>query len=105
VAWRDVPRIGATFHVDVSGPPLSRFVLAASRDTAHVPFGQLGVLGIARDAIVELHHGTLVEHGHASIRVHVPSDPALVGEDFYWQAVVGSPARLTNVETALITDW
>ena len=34
----------------------------------------------------------------------VPDELSLVGLSLYWQAVVGAPARFTNVEVTTLSD-
>jgi hypothetical protein len=41
--------------------------------------------------------------GRASITFSVPANPILIGVPVYWQAVVASPARFTNLEVTTPT--
>jgi hypothetical protein len=48
--------------------------------------------------------GSLDPDGHALLTYDIPDDPALVGKIFYWQALVKSPGRFTNLEVTTLTD-
>lgn len=103
VAWRQLPRPGRRLDLDVYGPANGHFILLGARDpisAVHTPFGELGVL---RTSIFRIDTGSLDANGHASVRIDVPDNPLLVGRDYFWQALVGRPARLTNVERAEIS--
>jgi hypothetical protein len=105
VAWREVPRIGVPFHLDLSGPPRERFVLVGSRDAAQVPFGQLGVLASRAMRSCASSTGRSTSKGTPRSASTCRPTRRWSEADFYWQAVVGSPARLTNVEVTRFTDW
>lgn len=104
VAWRALPRIDQPLELDVSGPPNGRFILIGARESAHVPYGSLGVLRVDRSSVIHRSAGRLDAQGQASVRFDAPGNPALLGRDYFWQALVGLPARLTNVEVTEFTD-
>jgi hypothetical protein len=62
------------------------------------------VLRIHPGFVLHTAEGTLDSDGHALLTYDLPDDPSLVGKSFYWQALVGSPGRLTNLEVTTLTD-
>jgi hypothetical protein len=102
LAWRVVPRIGETMHLDLRGGPDDPWLLAYSSGRARIPLA-IGVLFLDPFAAVIAGTGALDEAGEGVLPVDVPNDLALVGKTVYWQALIGSPGRLSNLELTTIT--
>jgi len=104
LAWRGVPRIGKPLDLDLYGPADGTYVLAISRRETYRPKPPRGVLRIHPGYVLHTKEGALDSDGHALLTYDLPDDPALVGKSFYWQALVKSPGRFTNLEITTLTD-
>jgi len=105
LAWRAPARIGHPFVLDVAGDPAAPYLLLASgalRTPQPTPFG---LLHLDLSALRFVRSGTLDATGRASLRADLPPDPALLGATTFWQAAVGSPARLTAFELVRIAGF
>jgi hypothetical protein len=103
LTWLSLPSVGEPLVLEISGPPLEPFVLAAApaRGTTATPYGTLWLdPGSAR--IVG--RGHLDVSGRKRCTFAIPPTPALIGATRYWQALVGRPPRLTNLEATTFTD-
>ncbi len=105
LATRALPRVGKSLTLEAYGPPNAPVVLAAARATQTRPLGALGTLRIDLGTILFSIRGPLGASGSGSVSFRTPNDPTLVGTTFHWQALVGNPARLTNLETTTLTRW
>ncbi len=103
VAWRSLPRIGWTMNMDLHGAPDDSWLLASALGTTRIPLG-IGVLFLDPATLTVVGSGQLDGAGKGTMPVPVPNDPALVGTSVYWQAAIGSPMRLTNLETSTFTS-
>jgi len=102
--WRGVPRIGKRFDLDLYGPPAGTWILGVSKRTAIKPKPPRGILRIDPRHIVHSDQGVFDPEGHAVLSFDVPDKPSQVGRTYYWQALVGQPDRLTNLEITTFTD-
>ena len=102
VAWRSLPRIGWTMDMDLNGAPDDFWLLASALGTTRIPLG-IGVLFLDPSTLVVVGSGVLDNAGKGTMPIPVPNDLGLVGTSVYWQAVIGSPMRLTNLETSTFT--
>jgi hypothetical protein len=104
LAWRGIPRIGKPLDLDLHGPADGTYILGISRRETYRPKPPRGVLRIHPGYVLHTTEGTLDSDGHALLTYEIPDDPALVGKTFYWQALVRSPGRFTNLEVTTLTD-
>ncbi len=97
LATRRRPALARPLLLDIHGPPDSVFVLGMSlgRSTMSTPWG-LSHLDLS--TLVMQGSGTLDSRGRSEAVFEVPARPGLLNLDVYWQAAVGTPARLTNAE-------
>jgi len=100
LAWRTPAKLGRTLELELHGSPWTPWVLFAARAPlardVSTPFGpwRLDPASTSRAA-----SGSFCASGLALATFDVPLDPALLGQALFWQAAVGMPARLTNLET------
>ncbi|MCI0585367.1 MAG: VCBS repeat-containing protein, partial [Planctomycetes bacterium] len=104
VAWRGIPRVGKPLVLDLWGPASGFWVLGTSLGNASIPLFPLGTLRLDPATLIVAGGGALDPQGRASLSILVPPSPALVGLSLYWQAGVGPPAFLTNLEITTATD-
>jgi len=104
LCWRGIPRIGKPLDLDLHGPADGTYILGISRHETYRPKPPKGVLRIHPGYILHTTEGTLDSDGHALLTYNIPDDPALVGKSYYWQALVRSPGRFTNLEITAFTD-
>ena len=104
LAWRGLPRTGKPLTLDLYGPPSGSWILAWSVGPASVPIPPFGTLRLNPLFLYLSGAGSLDAQGRASIPFAVPQSPALVGASLYWQAVVGAPFALTNLEITTATN-
>ena len=98
LAWRAHPRIGHPLVLELTGARSSPFLLiatSAARPPRSTPFG---LLQLDLASTVFRRAGRLDGTGRAALSFALPRDPALVGEVAYWQALIGAPPRLSNLE-------
>ncbi|MCI0587410.1 MAG: VCBS repeat-containing protein [Planctomycetes bacterium] len=104
LAWRGVPRIGKPLVLDLRGAALGGWQLAASLGTANLPLPPFGTLRLSPPTLIPVAIGAFDPDGRASVSFSVPAFPSLVGVSVYWQALVGLPLRLTNLEVTTFTN-
>jgi len=104
LSWRGIPRIGKRLDLDLYGPADGTYILGISRRQTYRPKPPRGVLKIHPGYVLHTKEGTLDSDGHALLTYDLPDDPSLVGKSFYWQALVKSPGRFTNLEITTLTD-
>lgn len=97
------PRIGKRHTFVVHGPPHTPFVLRQSLGNVQINLGAPGWLLIDPSQIVSIDGGRLDRDGEARVRFLVPDVPALIGLTTFWQAVVGTPIRATNLAVTTIS--
>ena len=98
IAWRSLPRVGKPLELDVYGDANATWILVASANKADVFLPAFGHLGIDPTTLVAITGGFLSATGEASGSFAVPADPMLIDASIYWQGLVGTPQRFTNVE-------
>jgi hypothetical protein len=98
VSWRSYPRAGKPLTMDVFGPAGTPFQLFSSTGFTEPQATDMGFLRLATRGARLVAAGTLDAEGKAAVTLGVPSDLALPENTVYWQAVVGAPPRLTNLE-------
>jgi len=103
LSWRGIPRVGKPVTLDISGPPVGAWLLAASDVTASLPLPPFGTLRLFPLTTFVVAGGALDPQGRTSVSFPVPASPALVGFSLYWQALVGPPFRFTNLEVTTVT--
>jgi len=104
LARKGVPRVGKPLRLDLHGPAWGSWFLAFSLGTAGQPIPPFGTLRLDPTGIHLASSGLLDGLGRAAALFSVPSTPSLVGATVYWQALVTSPARFTNLEITTLTD-
>ena len=65
-----------------------------------LPFG---ILWLDPRSLMGLTSGVLNSQGRDSVTLAVPSQPALIGLEMYWQGIETSPLSLTNLEVTRFT--
>ena len=103
LALRAVPRIGEELTLDVYGPPGTPWMLLSSSTRGPGVPTAMG-LSYLEGSLATQGSGTLDGNGEAHVTLLIPDSISLVGSRLYWQASVGTPARLTNLEETTLTD-
>ncbi len=103
LARRGTPRLGQPLTLDVSGPPGGIWILGLAFGKTAIPLPE-GTLFLDPASLIILTAGVLDAEGSHDLTFAVPSDRSL--EDFvvFWQAVVGPPFLLTNLEITRLTS-
>ncbi|MBL8898676.1 MAG: VCBS repeat-containing protein [Planctomycetes bacterium] len=98
--WRSSPGIGRPLVFDIDGAIGAPFALGCSPGLAMPPFAipGIGELRLAPASFAWIASGALDASGTGSLALSVPFSPALLGAPIYWQALLGNPLRLTNLE-------
>ena len=104
IAWRNLPRVGATFTLDLYGRASEVVILGASLTTANAPLPPIGNVRLGSTGLAVIEIGTFDTMGRKTLNVPVPNDPALAGLDLYWQFLSGPPLRFSNVEVTRIRN-
>ncbi len=104
VSWRSYPRAGKPLTMEVFGPANTPFQLFSSAGFTEPQPTDYGYLRLATRGARLVASGTLDSLGRAAVTLGIPSDLALPGNTVYWQALVGSPPRLTNLEFTTFRD-
>ena len=104
LAWRGIPRAGKPLVLDLWGPANGFWILGASLASASIPLFPFGTLRLDPATLFVVGGGALDPQGRTSLSFLVPSSPALVGASAYWQAGVGPPLLLTNLEITTVTS-
>jgi hypothetical protein len=97
-----MPRVGKPLSLDLRGPAQGSWVLLLSTETGAtvLPFG---TLRLAPTALVVAGFGQLDHAGAASITFGVAPLADWVGITLHWQALLGLPLALTNLESTTLT--
>ncbi len=98
LSWRPYPRAGKQLTMEVFGPPNSPWKLFAAHDYIAPQATDFGYLRLPASGLRLIRSGNFDSEGQAAVTLGVPSDRALPGTTVYWQALVGDPPRLTNLE-------
>jgi len=104
LTWRGLPRLGKPATLDLRGPSWGAWFLGFSTGMGSLAVPPLGTLLVDPANLYQVFASLFDSEGEASIAFPVPADPALLGASVYWQAVVASPARLTNLEVTTLTN-
>jgi hypothetical protein len=104
LAWRAVPGIGKDLILDLYGPSFGGAFLAFSLGTANLSVPPFGTLRLEPTGMNLVLTSLLDAQGRASVAYAVPANPALIGATVYWQALVTSPARFTNLEITTLMN-
>ena len=102
LAWRTIPSVGRTLTMDLNGAPGGTWILALSTGTARIRL-RVGTLRLDPTGFVVMASGAFDEGGRASATFDIPAIPGLIGLPVYWQALVGPPLALTNLEITTLT--
>jgi hypothetical protein len=103
LAWHSLPRLGRRLVLELYGPPQEPFVLFAS-PVRRIRATGLGLLQLDPEHAVRAAMGELDDTGRTELAFEVPSTSELAGRTLYWQALVGSSPRLTNLEATTFRD-
>ncbi len=98
VSWRSYPRAGKPLTMEVFGPANTPYRLFSSAGFTEPQATDYGFLRLATDGARLVATGTLEASGKTAVTLGVPADLAIPENTVYWQAIVGSPPRLTNLE-------
>ncbi len=104
VSWRSYPRAGKPLTMEVFGPANTPYRLFSSAGFTEPQATDYGYLRLATRGARLVASGTLDSLGRAAVTLGIPSDLAIPGNTVYWQALVGSPPRLTNLEFTTFRD-
>ncbi len=102
LAWRAPPRIGHPLVLELTGGKRAPFLLVAASATQPPRPTPFGLLQLDPSSVVFHRAGSLDGAGRSAISFDLPRDPALVGRIAYWQALIGRPPRLSNLEVTEI---
>ncbi len=98
VSWLSYPRAGKPLTMKVFGPPNTPYQLFSSAGFTEPQPTDFGYLRLATRGARLVASGTLDSMGRAAVTLGIPSDLAIPENTVYWQALVGDPPRLTNLE-------
>ena len=97
IAWRDQPAIGKNLDFDLYGQANQPWQLLFSLGRGATVFS-FGLVALDLGTLGSGGAGTFDANGRATRRFMVPSLAALIGLDVYWQALMGAPPRVSNLE-------
>jgi hypothetical protein len=104
LAWRGIPRVGKPLTLDLFGPVWGAWFLAFSLESVGLSLPPFGTLRLDPTGIHQVFASLLDGTGKSSITFDVPADSSLTGRTVYWQAIVASPAKFTNLEITKLSD-
>ncbi|MCB9869676.1 MAG: VCBS repeat-containing protein [Planctomycetes bacterium] len=97
-------REGKTFHMQYHGPQGTAITaIALSVLAMPVDLGGLGVLQIDPARMILLPGVAIPASNAAALRVPIPANTMLLGQNLHWQAIAGT--RLTGPESTRITGY
>jgi hypothetical protein len=105
LSWMALPRADRTLRLALQGDPNSTYTLVGSAipDLQELP--AYGTLRLSyADRFIQV-SGTLDNNGKAIWETPIVLPPSMAGATLYWQALLGSTPRLSNLETTEITLW
>jgi len=94
--------VGEPLLLDLYGRPDDAWILAYSQGLTNIPLG-MGTLFLDPATLVVYGFGALDDTGRDTVSAPIPDDPGLIGTTIYWQAIIGSPMRLSNAEVTTLT--
>ncbi|MEM7201080.1 MAG: hypothetical protein AAF628_12475 [Planctomycetota bacterium] len=102
LAWRSLPRVGRPLTLDVLRPAEHALRAVGRRGRGPVR-DTLRRLSMDPFRVVGASAGVLDGNGRAAAMFAVPAAPVLLGAAADWQAAVGTPLVLTNLEATVLT--
>ncbi len=92
-------------HPRAARRPFSAFFFAWGSTPAELPVFPFGILRLHPGALLVIDSAGLVPPGAPVVKTfQAPSDPFWVGVTVYWQALIGTPLRFTNLEATTFTN-
>ncbi len=104
LARRGLPRIGRGLRLELYGPEQEPWILAVSTARVSVPTSS-GLLQLHPAGLSVSNFGSIAASGLTRLTVPVPNDPSLTGRTLYWQALLGTSLRLSNLELTTFSDF
>jgi hypothetical protein len=107
LSHRGIPRVGKALSFDVRGGPDLPWLLFVATGTGHVEVSGIeGAFRLAPESAFLFAAGVLDSDGAAVVSMRVPPDPALVGAELHWQALVDTAFGLafTGRDRTLFTS-
>lgn len=105
LSWLSLPRADRTLRLLVQGEANSSYTLVGSAIPDHQVLPAYGTLRLSyADRFIQV-SGTLDGSGEAIWESPIVLPSSMAGATLYWQALVGSTPRLTNLETTEISLW
>ncbi len=104
LSWRSYPRVAKPLTMEMFGPPNTPWKLFAAGDLIAPEKTDFGFLRLPARGLRFVGSGNLDGAGYSVFTLSTPSDRALPGTTVYWQALVGDPPQLTNLELTTFRD-
>lgn len=103
LAWGTLAKLGRPVELELRGAPGTPWVLFSARarsprDLA-TPYGPWR---LDPSSAIRAAGGRFCARGAEVLTFPVPADPVLLGQALFWQAAVGSPLRLTNLDVTRV---
>ncbi|MHC4822594.1 MAG: FG-GAP repeat domain-containing protein [Planctomycetota bacterium] len=100
-----LPRIGKPLSLEMRGAPGEACVLTGSTAPGLLVIAPYGTLRLsAADRFVTI-PGALDAQGRKVVTAPGPVPSGLLGTTYWWQALVGTPGQLSNLQTTTFTAW
>ena len=105
LTWGARPRLGHPLVLELAGSPQRPYILFAAT-TLHPHFvPPYGLRWLDPHDIFHAAGGYFDAAGQAERHYAIPDDPALLDVTVYWQALIGAPMRLSNLEVTTPVDF
>lgn len=105
LSWLSLPRADRTLRLLVQGEANSPYTLVGSAIPSYQVLPAYGTLRLSyADRFIQV-SGTLDGSGKAIWESPIVLPPSMAGATLYWQALIGSTPRLSNLETTEINLW
>ena len=104
LAWKHLPRIGQPLTMEVWGTANGLWNLYSALGTGSQSF-PFGLVRLDLATVAAAGSGLLDGEGRASKTFQVPNDASLLDFEVYWQALLGSPLRVSNLERSVLTGF
>lgn len=105
LSWLSLPRADRTLRLLVQGEANSPYTLVGSAIPSYQVLPAYGTLRLSyADRFIQV-SGTLDGSGKAIWESPIVLPSSMAGATLYWQALVGSTPRLSNLETTEISLW
>ena len=92
-----LPALGRPYEIRVYGDPGDGVLPLLSKGKGNVPLGNLGTLFLSTQGMAALPLQWLNPSGTASVYLHIPRIPVLLGVDFYAQALLVKPGAKPKI--------